>query len=121
MTTMAVIVEFEAHPGKGREVRDLLAEHARRTLSQEPGCLRFEVLEPVDEDGRPMADRVLVSELYADRIAVKAHEAEPRLAQLRAALAPLLRSRRRILAQAVADAPEPDGLRPDQLTAANDG
>jgi len=121
MSTIAIIVEFEAQPGRENEVRDLLAAHARRTLAQEPGCLRFEVLEPLDTDGEPLSGRVVVNELYADRAAVDAHEGEPRLAQLREALAPLLRSRRRLIARCLDDAPEPEGLRPEQLTAANDG
>ena len=49
------------------------------TREEEPGCLRFEVLKPVDPDGAPIPNRLMVSELYADEAAVAAHERNPRM------------------------------------------
>jgi len=99
MPKIAIIVEFETVPGRLSEVEALLREHAARTLAEEPGCLRFEVLRPVERDGRLVPDRLAVSELYADRAAVAAHESSPRLPSLREAYGPLLSGRRLIMAE----------------------
>ena len=98
MSQMAIIVEFETHPGKEQEFLAIISEHARATLREETGCLRFEVIRPVERDGTPIADKVMVNELYADLDAVTAHEQNPRLPSVGAATKPLLASRRLILA-----------------------
>ena len=64
---MSIIVEYETHDGREEEFAGLIKDHARRTLFEEDGCLRFEVLKPVDENGDPIPNRLMVSELYADR------------------------------------------------------
>lgn len=120
MPQISIIVEYEAHEGREQEFAALIRDHARRTLFEEAGCLRFEVLKPVDTDGAPLPDRMMVSELYADRTAVDLHKNNPRLAIVRAAMQPLLKSRRLILSE-VLDEPDEEGLTPDQLNASNDG
>ena len=67
---MSIIVEYETEDGRENEFASLIKDHARRTLFEEPGCLRFEVLKPVDSDGRPIPNLMMVSELYADQTAV---------------------------------------------------
>jgi autoinducer 2-degrading protein len=99
MPHMAIIVEFETLPGREAEFLAVIREHARRTLEEEPGCLRFEVIRPVEADGAAVPNRVLVNELYADRAAVTAHEANPRMPSVGAAVKPLLATRRLILAE----------------------
>lgn len=99
MTKMAIIVEFETLPGKEGEFLANIREHARATLAEEPGCLRFEVIKPVERDGTPIPNKVMVNELYADEAAVTAHEANPRLPKVGEKNKPLLASRRLILAQ----------------------
>ncbi|MFY7962047.1 MAG: putative quinol monooxygenase [Elsteraceae bacterium] len=99
MTKMAIIVEFETLPGKEEEFLANIREHARATLAEEPGCLRFEVIKPVERDGAPIPNKVMVNELYADEAAVAAHEANPRLPKVGEMNKPLLASRRLILAQ----------------------
>ncbi len=120
MPQISIIVEFETHEGREAEFAALIKDHARRTLFEEDGCLRFEVLKPVDTDGAPIPNRMMVSELYADQTAVDLHGANPRLAIVRAAFGPLVKSRRLILSRVV-DEVEEEGLTPDELNASNDG
>ena len=120
MPQISIIVEYETHEGREAEFAALMKDHARRTLFEEDGCLRFEVLKPVDAEGAPIPNRMMVSELYADQTAVDLHGGNPRLATVRAAFGPLLKSRRLILAQVI-DQVEDEGLTPDELNASNDG
>jgi autoinducer 2-degrading protein len=117
---ISIIVEYETHEGREEEFAALIKDHARRTLFEEEGCLRFEVLKPMDANGVPIPNRMMVSELYADHTAVDLHGTNPRLAIVRAALEPLLKSRRLMLAEIV-DEPDEEGLTPDELNASNDG
>jgi quinol monooxygenase YgiN len=118
---MSIIVEYETHDGREEEFAGLIKDHARRTLFEEDGCLRFEVLKPVDENGDPIPNRLMVSELYADQTAVALHTGNPRLATVRTALQPLVKSRRMILSQITGDDSAEAGLAPDELNASNDG
>ena len=118
---MSIIVEYETHDGREEEFAALIRDHARRTLFEEPGCLRFEVLKPVDENGAPIANRMMVSEVYADHTAVTVHVNNPRLATVREAFATLVKSRRPILSQVVDDQADEAGLTPEELNASNDG
>ena len=99
MPQIAIIVEFETLPGQQASFEALIREHARRSLAEEPGCLRFEILHALDETGHRIPDRVLVNELYADRAAVTAHRNTERMPKLGAAISPLLASRRLIEAE----------------------
>ncbi len=120
MPQISIIVEYETHEGREPEFTALVKDHARRTLFEEEGCLRFEVLKPVDADGAPIPNRLMVSELYTDQAAVDLHANSPRLAAVRAAFGPMLKSRRLTLAQVV-DETDEEGMTPDQLNASNDG
>ena len=119
MTALTIIVEFETHEGCEDEFIALIREHARKTLEEEPGCLRFEVIKPIERDGTPIANRIMVNELYANEAAVTAHENNPRLPKVRAANAPLLKSSRLILSKSLS-APAAEGLSPQELNASND-
>ena len=101
MPAIAIIVEFEALEGQENAFLRLIREHAAKTVAEEPGCLRFEVIKPVERDGTSVPNRVMVNELYESWDAVSAHEANPRMPGLREALGPLLKSRRLIHAEVV--------------------
>lgn len=120
MSQISIIVEYETHEGREEEFTSLIRDHARRTLFEEEGCLRFEVLKPLDADGRPIPNRMMASELYQDHTAVDLHGSNPRLAIVRAALGPLLKSRKLTMAE-VLDEPDEEGLTPAELNASNDG
>ncbi|MBA8902614.1 MULTISPECIES: antibiotic biosynthesis monooxygenase [unclassified Phyllobacterium] len=119
MTELAIIVEFETHEGREEEFTALIREHARKTLDEEPGCLRFEVIKPIERDGTPIPNKVMVNELYANEAAVTAHENNPRLVKVRAANAPLLKSSRLILAKSLSAKPA-EGMTTMELNASND-
>ncbi|MER2536565.1 MAG: putative quinol monooxygenase [Rhizobiaceae bacterium] len=121
MPHWSIIVEFETQDGREDDVAALLGDHARRTLSEEDGCLGFEVLRPIERDGRPVPGKVIVSETYAGEAAVSAHEAGPRMQPLGAALAPLVKSRRKIFSLVAGSGQPEAGLTPEQLNASNDG
>lgn len=120
MRPWTIIVEFETLDGKDEAFATLIRDHARRTRD-EPGCLRFEVVRPVNRDGTPLANRFVVNELFANEAAVAAHENNPRMAGWREASAPLLKSRRLIWATALDEAQPQEGLTPEELNASNDG
>jgi quinol monooxygenase YgiN len=96
---IAIIVEFETLEGHEEEFTRLISEHARLTLEEEEGCLRFEVIKPIERDGTPVPNKVMVSELYADEPAVSRHEKNPRMPGLREATGKLLASRRLVMAE----------------------
>lgn len=120
MSELSVIVEFETQPGREEEFIAIISDHARRTLQEEAGCLRFEVIKPIERDGTPIPYRVMVNELYANEAALTIHENNPRMAPLRETLKPLLASRRLILSKSLVEKQEEVGLTPDQLNASND-
>jgi len=119
MTALTIIVEFETNEGCEAEFTAIIREHARKTLEEEPGCLRFEVIKPIERDGTPIPNKVMVNELYANEAAVTAHENNPRLPKVRATNAPLLKSSRLILAQSLSPKAE-EGMTPQELNASND-
>ncbi|QND52923.1 antibiotic biosynthesis monooxygenase [Phyllobacterium sp. 628] len=119
MTELTIIVEFETNDGCEEEFTTLIREHARKTLEEEAGCLRFEVIKPIERDGTPIPNKVMVNELYANEAAVRAHENNPRIPKVRAANAPLLKSSRLILAQSLSAKPA-EGMTTMELNASND-
>ncbi len=121
MPKVTVIVEYETNEGCDAKLIASLRDHARRTLNEEPGCLRFEVIRPTDTHGNPIGNRVMVSELYASEAAFAAHKANPRMAGLQAKNAPLLKSRRVVPGISLDVEITDDGTPPEELNAANDG
>lgn len=120
MNEMTIIVEFETLEGAEPEFTRIIADHARRTRTEEPGCLRFDVVKPLGKDGEPLPNKVIVNELYANQAAVDTHNANPRMAGLRETTSPLLKSRRLIVARSLMERQAETGLAPADLNAAND-
>lgn len=63
-----IIVDFRLEPGSRDAFRRLIDENAVASVRGEPGCRRFDVLEPA---GTP--DQVVLYEIYDDRAAFDAH------------------------------------------------
>lgn len=120
MAEMTVIVEFETLEGAEPEFTRVITDHAQRTLAEEDGCLRFEVIKPVDKDGSPIPNKIMINELYADQAALEAHNLNPRLETLRAQFGSFVKSRRLIVARSLADRKIDEGIPPTELNAAND-
>jgi autoinducer 2-degrading protein len=67
-------------------------------LKEEKGCLRFDVLQPIDSDGSLIADCIWLTELYESAEAVKEHEDSPRMPILGEAIGSIVESKRLIKA-----------------------
>jgi quinol monooxygenase YgiN len=93
MAKIAIIVEFRVKPGCWEDFSAHIRDHAARTLAEEAGCERFDVLQPLNDDGSPDHARVMLCEVYADRAAFDTHRAGPRMPAVGARSAPLLDGR----------------------------
>lgn len=100
MRRLALIVEYETKQGNEAKFDTVLREHARACLDEEPGCLRFEVLRPLDENGKPIPNRFMANELFSDESALAAHRATPRWQNISKLFLELLVSRRPVLSEA---------------------
>jgi quinol monooxygenase YgiN len=83
---VAIVVHYQAHPGRGDEVAALLARHTAATRA-EPGNLDFVALRGTEDP-----DSFVLYERYADSDAFEAHTASPHyegiaVAQIRPLLA----------------------------------
>lgn len=87
---LAIIVDFEALPGKGDEVRDALQFQARNSLEKEPGCRQFDLCADPDDP-----HKFFLYEVYDDQAAIDAHGRTEHYAVFRARIDPLLKSRER--------------------------
>ncbi len=121
MARMSIIVDYEVYDGCEEQFETVMTEHARRTLHEEPGCLGFDVLKPVDETGSPVAGRFMVSEVYADAAAIDSHRNSPRMAAVRETLAPLVKTHTATISRILGEPPQDTGLAPGDLNASNDG
>jgi (4S)-4-hydroxy-5-phosphonooxypentane-2,3-dione isomerase len=68
MSGFVIIVDFRIKPGAEAEFRRLIDANARASVENEPGCRRFDVVEP---SGEP--DRILLYEIYEDEAAFDEH------------------------------------------------
>jgi quinol monooxygenase YgiN len=93
MSQIGIIVEFHIKPGSFAAFDAHIREHARLTKQEEPGCERFDVLQPRGGDGKPDHGRVMLFELYRDQAAFDAHRANPRLPIVQAGYKDMIESR----------------------------
>src|ERR1700754_5077940 len=98
MPQIAIVGEFETKPGRHDEFETLIRNHAKKCLEIEPGTLRFEVLHPLDEDGKVVPNRLMVNELFKDMAAVDFHRGTDRMAAVAAQFGALTASARLLLA-----------------------
>jgi quinol monooxygenase YgiN len=68
MSGFVVIVDFRLTPGAHVQFRPLVVANADASIRNEPGCRRFDVLEPRGE-----TDRFVLYEIYDDEAAFDAH------------------------------------------------
>jgi quinol monooxygenase YgiN len=71
VSTIAIIVEYEAKPEYRTELEATVRQNAAETLL-EPGCLRMEVLIPKNDGGR-----IILNELWRDEQALEDHKSQP--------------------------------------------
>jgi quinol monooxygenase YgiN len=80
-----ITVEFRLKPGARAAFRPFMDENARASVRDEPGCRRFDVLEPA---GQP--DVIFLYEIYDDRAAFDAHVRSPHFEAFQAQTADLI-------------------------------
>jgi len=68
MSGFVVMVEFVVKSGMRAAFRRLIDANARDSARKEPGCRRFDVLEPAGK-----GDLILLYEIYDDKPAFEAH------------------------------------------------
>ncbi len=93
MARIGIMVTFTVKPGSWAAFDSHIRAHASRTLQEEPGCERFDVLQPLTEDGKPDHSRIMLCEVYKDMAAFDAHRNNPRMASVGAGSKPLLDGR----------------------------
>ncbi len=87
MSKVALLVTIEVMSADRPELVELLSAHADRSMTLEPGCLRFDVVVPRDD-----ADKIYIHEVYTDDAAVAAHRASDHMALNRERTAGLIQS-----------------------------
>jgi len=68
MAKYAIVATIKTAPGKRDEYLKHLTAHGKRSLANEPGTLKFEILRPHEQ-----ADTLMLYELYASKEAFDAH------------------------------------------------
>jgi autoinducer 2-degrading protein len=99
MTRIAIIGEFETRAEAYQEFENLIRSHAASCLEIEPGCLRFELLSPIDEKGNRIQNKLVVNELFENHEAVEIHTNTDRMKRVYAQFDRLLVSRRLFLSE----------------------
>ena len=99
MGRLSLIVEFDIASGMQAEFEAAIRTHAKSCLAEEPGCLRFELNYPLDENGNRIPNRMIANELFADQEALVAHRATMRWTALSERFKTLLSNRRPILSE----------------------
>jgi autoinducer 2-degrading protein len=85
MSGYVIFVDFKLVPGSRESFRRHIDTNARSSCEMEPGCRRFDVLEPLDDP-----DRILLYEIYDDRKAFDQHVRTPHFAAFDAATATMI-------------------------------
>lgn len=81
----AVVVTFQIKPGAMSGFLPAMIKNAQTSLSQEPGCHRFDVC---TDRNRP--NEVFLYELYTDRAAFDAHLSQPHFLSFDNQVSPLV-------------------------------
>ena len=92
MSAHALVVEIRSYPGKKAALLARLGQHRANVLANEPGCLRFDVLESRDDE-----DTLFLYEVYEDASALEAHAQTPHFQAYREDTGPMIAERRRTL------------------------
>ena len=92
MSAHALVVEIRPHPGKKAALLARLAQHRANVLGNEPGCLRFDILESQDDE-----DTLFLYEVYEDAAALEAHGRTAHFQAYREDTGPMIAERRRTL------------------------
>jgi len=86
---VALMVEFSVKPESLTDFIELMRSHAVLTLESEPGCEKFEVLVPQENN-----NCIFLYELYTDSEAVEEHMTSDLLASTRGSYDNMITSKR---------------------------
>ena len=89
MDRFLITVDFYLLPGALDPFIALIKENARKSLAEEPGCQRFDVLVQ-----RGVPDHILLYEIYKDRAAFEVHLKSRHFAEFNAASAPYVKDKK---------------------------
>ncbi|MGQ0578228.1 MAG: putative quinol monooxygenase [Betaproteobacteria bacterium] len=89
MDRFLITVDFYLLPGALEPFIALIKENARKSLAEEPGCQRFDVLV---QKGVP--DHILLYEIYKNRAAFELHLKSRHFAEFSAASAPYVKDKK---------------------------
>ena len=98
MSGFVIMVDFRLKPGAKSAFRRLIDDNARASCRDEPGCRRFDVVEPEAD-----ADRLLLYEIYSDRAAFEAHLRTPHFAAFDAESADLVATKSALACELVCE------------------
>jgi quinol monooxygenase YgiN len=79
LARVGIIVEFKIKPGQWEAFDAHIRDHAARTLAEEDGCERFDVLQPLTAAGATDESRIMLCEVYRDQAAFDIHRNGPRM------------------------------------------
>ena len=102
MGNFVLIVEFEVKPEDTTRFHALIAENARASVANEPGCLQFDVVCAEESPAR-----LELYEVYADRAAFDAHIKMPHVAAFFAEAKPMIVSQKASRFERLATAKKP--------------
>jgi quinol monooxygenase YgiN len=89
MDRFLITVDFDLLPGALDPFIALIKENARKSLAEEPGCHRFDVLVQ-----RGVPDHILLYEIYKNRAAFEVHLKSRHFAEFNTASAPYVKEKK---------------------------
>ena len=89
MGPFVLTVEFEVKPENIERFHALIAENARQSVANEPGCRQFDVARAQDQP-----NRIVLYEVYDDAAAFEAHGKMPHVAAFFAEARPMIASQK---------------------------
>jgi quinol monooxygenase YgiN len=93
LARIGIIVEFHIKPGYFAAFNAHIRDHASRTLAEEEGCERFDVLQPLTPEGAPDETKLMLCEVYRDAAAFEVHRNGPRMPSVGERSKPMLDGR----------------------------
>ena len=96
MGKVTLVVKYDVVAERRAELVELLQAHAAGTMTDEEGCVGFDILVPKEDPAR-----MFLAESYRDDAAYALHTESPRLAPLRESYKDMVVNRRIVLCDVV--------------------
>ena len=69
----------EVQPGRGEEFANVCKVAAAKSIEEEPGCLRLDILRVVDDNKKVVPNKFIVYEIFKDEDAYHYHGQQPHI------------------------------------------